>query len=103
MEVSMPVNLWCNKELRITQGAIVKAKASAKNMAPLRCFKMNHAHKIANPTKGRMTERVRAVKPRKKPERRKKGVTGFSMEERRKKKEVRRRMKNGFSVPRPSG
>ena len=58
--------------------------------------------KAAN-TKGRMTERVSAVSPRKKPARIRLEIMGLSMDLRRKRKDERRRTKKGFSVPNPRG
>ncbi len=89
--------------MRTIQGAMVKASANAVRTAPRFCFEMNQIHKRASPAKRRMTERVRAVRPRKMPESRKLRVVGFSLDLRRKKKEVRSRRKKGFSVPRPRG
>ena len=64
---------------------------------------MTMRKRIANPANGRMTERVRAVNPRKSPESRRWNADEFSMDLRRKRKEERRRRKKRFSVPNHSG
>src|SRR5215208_6121445 len=99
----MLVNPSCSNELRMIQGTMVSAKASAISRAARFCLTRNHAHKTASPVKGRMTERVSAVSPRNRPESKKREVVGFSIDERRRRKEERSKTKKGFSVPRPRG
>ena len=69
------------------QGEITRRKVMMAGRARLRCRKSRRPK--AETANGRITERVRAVSPRKKPESKKFTVVGRSLGFRRKKKEVR--------------
>src|SRR5687767_1096276 len=103
MDVSMPVNLRCKNELRMIHGKIVRARAITIRDAPRGWCSESHAQRIASPANGRMTDRVSAVSPRKKPAKRKLRGVGWLIVLRRKKKEASSRTKKGFSVPKPRG
>ena len=76
---------------------------SAIIKAPRFCFKLTHAHRIASPANGKMTERVRAARARNNPEKKKFFELELFEALSRKNDDTRTSRKNMFSVARPIG